>query len=288
VTYSFPATVEEAVELLALRPGSSRVVAGCTDVMMALRDGRIDAATLVDITRIAGLDRIEAGAEWITVGAAVTFEALRESAFLARRVGALVQAAGSVGAAPIQSQATWAGNIAQAMPAADGGIVAVALEAEALVVDERGSAWVPVEALYRAAKISAIDSTRQMISHLRFPAPRPGWGCAWRRNGRRPSLTLPVLNCAATLALARHDSRIQAVTLALGPVAVLPFRARRAEAFLVGRLPDEAAIREAAAIAQAECHPRSNPFRASADYREEIIPSLVREALSEARESALE
>ncbi len=284
--YLFPATVEEAVEMLAAQAGRARVIAGGTDLMAAIRDGKVDAATLVDITRIAGLDRIETGDEWIRVGAAVTFAMLCDSAFLRERVPALVRAAGSVGAAPIQMMATWLGNIAQAMPAADGGVVAVALDAQARLVSASGARWVSVETLYMGVKTSALDSTRQIISHLRFPAPRAGWGCAWQRRGRRPSLTLPILNCAATLGLDPRDSTITAATLALGPVAALPFRARNVETFLIGRPPEDAVIEQAAALAQAECHPRSNPLRASGEYRAALIPTMVRDALHEAHAQA--
>jgi carbon-monoxide dehydrogenase medium subunit len=286
MNYLFPATVEDAVDILTAHDGRARIIAGGTDLMLRARDGGLDALTLVDITRIAGLDRIEIGSEWITVGAAVTFAMLRDSAFLRGRVCALVRAAESVGAAPIQAMATWLGNIAQAMPAADGGIIAVALDAQARVAGATGARWVAVEALYREAKTSALDSTRQMVSHLRFPAPRAGWGCAWQRSGRRPSLTLPILNCAATLRLASRDGTIEAATLALGPVAALPYRARDVEEFLIGRPPEDESFGQAAAMAQAECHPRSNPLRASGEYRHAIIPTLVRDALREAREHA--
>jgi len=284
MNYLFPETVEGAVEILVKEAGAARVIAGGTDLMASIRDGKLAPSTLVDITRIAGLDRIELGDEWIRVGAAVTFAALRDSAYLRARVRALTQAAASVGAAPIQTMATWLGNIAQAMPAADGGVVAVALDAEALVTDASGSRWVTVESLYRGAGNTTLDPTRQMVTHLRFPAPRSNWASAWRRIGRRPSLTLPILNCAATLRLAPDGSTIEAATLALGPVATLPFRARSAETFLVGRPSDEATLEQAAKLAQTECHPRSNPLRASKEYRETLIPILVRDALREARE----
>ncbi len=147
--------------------------------------------------------------------------------------------------------------------------------------------WVAVESLYRGAKTSVLDPTRQMVSHLRFAVPQSGSGSAWRRVGRRPSLTLPILNCAATLRL-DPDATIGAVTLALGPVAALPFRARDAERFLIGRALDDNAIEHAATLVQAECHVRSNPLRASKEYRTALVPVLVRQALTEAHDQALD
>ena len=267
MNYLFAGTVEQAVDILGKYGGRARIIAGGTDLMQALRDRTIDAQALVDITRIEALGRIDVDGDWIQIGAAVTFAMLRDPPIIRTHARCLACAAASVGAAPIQAMATWAGNIVQAMPAADGGVAAVALDAHARVVDAEGARWVGVEALYKGARISALDPTRQVVSHLRFAVPQPGSGSAWRRIGRRPALTLPILNCAVTLRLNPRDGTISVVSLAIGPVAALPFRARDAEWFLIGHALDDRAIGHAAALAQAECHLRSNPLRASKEYR---------------------
>ncbi|MGA2479877.1 MAG: FAD binding domain-containing protein, partial [Spirochaetia bacterium] len=278
---------EQAVDILGENGGRARIIAGGTDLMQALRDRMIDAQALVDITRIEALGRIDVDGDWIQIGAAVTFAMLRDSPIIREHARCLACAAATVGAAPIQAMATWAGNIVQAMPAADGGVAAVALDAQAYVVDAHGARWVAVEALYKGAKTSVLDPTQQVVSHLRFAVPRSGSGSAWRRIGRRPALTLPILNCAATLRLNPRGQTISEVSLALGPVAALPFRARDAERFLIGRALDDSAIGHAAELAQAECHLRSNLLRASKEYRAALVPILVRQALSEARDRAM-
>jgi CO/xanthine dehydrogenase FAD-binding subunit len=284
--YLTPATIAEAVAALDAWAGRARVLAGGTDLMLNMQDCCCAPECLVDITRIEGLDMITVGETWVTVGAAVTFAQIAAHPFLRACVPALAEAAASVGAAPIQAVATWAGNIAQAMPAADGGVAAVALDAEACIADACGERWMPVASLYVGARTSALDSTRQMITALRFPAPQPGWGCAWQRASRRPSLTLPILNCAATVTLDPTTGLIVAAALALGPVAALPYRAIEAEAALVGQPPTLTAFTEAARLASASAHPRSSPLRASAEYRIALIPVLAAEALCQAARRA--
>jgi len=278
--YVYPSSVEEAVAQLETHDGQARVIAGGTDVMPDVRRQKIRPRCLVDVTRIPGLDRITVTGDFVEVGAAVTFAAIKDSPFLNRHVHALVDAAGSVGAVAIQNAATWVGNLVQAMPAADGAIVAVALEAEARLVDRSGAAWRPVESLFEGPGVSAVDPTRQVITHVRFPRHRSPWGTAWARVGRRPSLVLPILNCAVNLCLAPGGSHITHACVALGPVAPRPFRAREAEAFLAGQALTVEVFKQAGDIAREESNPRSSLMRASREYRLAVVPALVSDALA--------
>jgi carbon-monoxide dehydrogenase medium subunit len=284
--YCYPASIEEAVAHLAAHDGAARIIAGGTDVLPDMRKGRIAPRCLVDVTRIPALGQIEVSDAFVTVGAAVTFAALAEHAFLRQHVHALVDAARSVGAAAIQNAATWVGNIVQAMPAADGAIIACALDAEARIVDRDGARWHPVGSLFEGPGVSAVDPTRQLVTHVRFPRPDANTGTAWRRIGRRSALVLPILNCAVRLQLDGHsdDARMKQAAIALGPVAPRPTRARKAEDYLIGRPPTEDTFAEAGRIARSEANPRTSVMRASRKYRLDIIPVLVSEALSEARE----
>jgi CO/xanthine dehydrogenase FAD-binding subunit len=275
--YRTPASLDEAVALLAAGGGRARVVAGGTDVMPDIRAGKIRPDVWVDITRIRDLHAITVEGNWVTVGAAATLAAIGDHPALQERAPALVDAVRSVGAVAIQNAATWAGNLVQAMPAADGAIVALALEAEALVVDRQGADWRPVQSLFLGPGQSALDPTRQILSHIRFPLPEGVWGTAWRRLGRRASLVLPTLNCAVKVEL--DDGRIRRATIALGPVALCPMRAAAAEDYLAGRPPDQAALAEAGRLAQCECNPRTSVLRASREYRLAVVPELVRDAL---------
>jgi carbon-monoxide dehydrogenase medium subunit len=287
--YLYPKSIEEAVQYLAAHKGKAQVIAGGTDVLPDIREGRATPSCLVDVTRIPVLHEIEVADEFVAVGAAVAFAVIREHPFLRQHVHALVDAARSVGAAAIQDAATWVGNIVQAMPAADGSIVAIALDAEARIVDCEGARWRHVESLFDGTGVSAVDPTRQLITQIRFPRPGANTGTAWRRVGRRSALVLPILNCAVRLQIDGDAGNLKAVraAIALGPVAPRPFRAREAEAFLQGRALTDAAFADAGRIAQEEASPRTSVMRASREYRLAIIPTLVGEALAEAARLAL-
>lgn len=285
--YLIPNSIEEAVRLLESHSGQAQIIAGGTDIMADLRQKKIRPRCLVDITRIPGLDQIKITEDFVEAGAAVTFAALKASPFLNQcQAHALADAARSVGAPGIQNAATWVGNIVQAMPAADGAIVAIALEAEARIVDSHGVEWRSVESLFDGPGVPVIDSSHQFVTHIRFPRPKSPWGTAWKRIGRRPSLVLPILNCAVKVCLDPPSTQIEHSTIALGPVAPRPFRAREAEAFLRGRWPTREVFVQAARIAQAESNPRSSVMRASREYRLDVVLTLVSDALTVAMERA--
>ena len=277
--YLVPVTIPDAIDRLNAHAGQAMIIAGGTDVLPDMRKGKHAPACLVDITRIPELTEIRVGDGYVTVGAAVTFAMLREQPYLCQHVHALVEAAASVGAAPIQSAATWGGNLVQAMPAADGAIIAIALDAELRVVDREGERWIPVLDTFAGPGRSHIDPTRQLITTIRFPIPTAPWGTAWRRAGRRPSLILPTLNCAVKLVLDGEGRCITDAAIGMGPVASCPHRAADAEAFLIGRAPEPEIFAEAARLAERDADPRSSIHRASREYRLAILPVLVEEAL---------
>lgn len=282
--YCIASSVEDAINILTAFHGNARLIAGGTDLMLDLRSGRKQALTLVDITRISELRQIQLKNGYVEIGAAVTFEAIRNFEYFKLHIPMLIEAARSVGAAGIQNKATLVGNIIQAMPAADGAIVALALDAEVMVVDPGNAVWIPVSTLFNAPGVSAIDPSRQILTHLRFKIPDGYWGAAWQRIGRRSALTLPILNCAVRVELL--DGCFQHTTVALGPVASIPFRAKNTESYLDGKLVTQQNITEAGYIAQRESNPHDNPLRASRNYRLDIIPVILRRALEKAVERA--
>ncbi len=285
-TYCVPGSLDEVLEILGHYDGDALIIAGGTDVLPDIRERKRNPRCLVDITHIPGMDRITIEREYVEVGAAVTFAALRHHAYLQSHIHALADAAAAVGAADIQNVATWAGNLVRAMPAADGAVVACALDAQALLHDADGVRWLSVASLFAGPGLSRVDPTRQIITCIRFRLPERPWGTGWQRIARRESLALPVLNCAVKLELT--DGCIARAAIALGAVGPTPFRASAAEEFLLGRAPGDKAFSEAARIAQRDSNPRSSRARASREYRLATLPALVQDAAAIAARRAQE
>jgi carbon-monoxide dehydrogenase medium subunit len=250
--------------------------------MLDLQAGKHTVECLVDVTSIPGLDRIERSGPWIVLGGNVTFRQVKESNLLHEHARVLAEASATVGALQIQTVATLAGNVVSALPAADGCVALLSLDAEVEVAGVAGRSWRPIGELFLGVGRSAVDPSRQMLTSIRFPAAEPGQGSAWKRMGRREGLVLPILNCAVCLALTEARDQIEWARIGLGPVAPVPFRARETEAFLSGRPTRQETYLQAGEHAAGEANPRTSPLRASREYRLRLLRVLVRRGLEQA------
>ncbi len=282
--YYRPESVAEALACLAEGGGRARLVAGATDVAVRLRRNELDLETLVDITRIPGLDRIERCGDRIEIGAQVTHGQAAGSALLREIALVLAEACALCGSPQIRNVGTIVGNVVNAQPAADATTALLALDASAMVVSAEGERRVPISAICLGPGRSAVDPTREMVVRLEFPVPSAAAGSAYQRLAQRRSLTLPVVAVAAVVAADALKKRFSWVRLAVGPVAPVPWRAEAAEQVLAGAALDDAArIEEAAALAARDARPRTS-LRGSAAYRREMVRVMVRRALIQAVE----
>lgn len=284
--YETPQSVEEALALLNRYQGQAQIIAGGTDLIIELQEGRREVECLVDVCRIPGLDGIQQVGDHLLLGANVTFRQLHESPLVRSTFRVLAEAAETVGALQIQTVATLAGNLVSALPAADGSVALLALDAEVKVATLEGRRWLPVSELFLGPGQSAVDPHRQMITAIRIPIPQSRHGSAWERIGRRRALVLPILNCAVSVSLDKDGRRFEWARIGLGPVAPVPFRAREAEAFLQGRKATPDAFDQAAALAAGEAKPRTSLLRASKEYRIQVLQVLVKKGLARAVEQA--
>ncbi len=278
--YLFPATVQEALEMLAAHGGQARIIAGGTDLVLQSQRGQRAATVMVDITRIPGLDGIEEHEDYVTIGCQATHAQIAASPLIHQKAEVLALACGSVGGPQTRNVGTLVGNVVNALPAADGAVALFALDAEVEVVDAEGRRWLPIAAMYAGVGKCTIDPCVQMVTAIRFRPLSNGWASAYQRLANRKALALPILNAAVVVGL--EDGVCSEVRIAVGPVAPTPFRAREAEAALVGQPPTPEAVVRAARLAADAANPRDSALRGSRDYRKAMVEVLVRRALTQA------
>jgi len=304
--YHRPDTVEAALALLAQHDGRARVVSGGTDLLLEMQQGhKPPVEALVDVTSIAGMNHIGQHDNWIEIGAAVPHTQIVKSGLIRQQATCLVESCGVIGGPQVRNVATLGGNVAHALPAADGTTALVALNAEAEVAGAGGRTWRPILSLFKGPGKSAVDQSRELITRFRFPAPQPGEGTAFKRIMRPQGVALPILACAVWVKVENNtqlsvtnlqspisnlqspitdvpsdnpQSPIIEARICIGPVRPVPRRADQAEVALTGRTLAEA-LDDCVAAAQREFSPRTSKHRATAEYRVEMIEVLLRRAL---------
>jgi CO/xanthine dehydrogenase FAD-binding subunit len=278
--YLFPATVQEALEMLTAHPGESQIIAGGTDLVLQSKRGQCPSTVIVDITHIPGLDFIVERDGFIVIGCQATHAQIAASPLIRQRAEVLALACGSVGGPATRNVGTLVGNVVNALPAADGAVALFALEAEVEVADANGQRWMPIAEMYAGVGQCVLDPCTQMVTAIRFPLLEPGQASAYQRLANRKALALPTLAVGTVVGV--KDGVCDAVRIAVGPVAPTPFRAREAEAALMGQPPATEAIARAAELAGQAAQPRDSLLRGSSDYRQAMVGVLVRRALTEA------
>src|ERR1039457_5184906 len=269
-----PASVREAVRLLASGKGRARIVAGGTDLVV---DADSTVSALIDITH-SGLTYIRKQGGVCAIGAATTMAELQESrTILALGGGILARAAATCGSVQIRSGATVGGNLANGSPAADLVTPLLVLDAVVVVADAKGRRKLPI-ADYLAAR-GTKGLRRSLLVEGTMPRPL-GRRCGWSfQKLGRTALDISVVNVAAGLQVDR-SGRIQWARVVLGAVAPTAIRVGATEENLWGRTLDAEAIADAAEGVMREVSPITD-IRASAQYRREMCRVLTRRALEE-------
>lgn len=284
--YHMPVTVEQALALLAHYEGRARVVAGGTDLLVDsqaefYQGHRPHFDALVDVTRIAGANEIREQDGFLVIGCGVTHTQIVAASLVQSRATALAEACLVVGGPQVRNVATLCGNVAHALPAADGTVALMALDAEAQVVSQGvGGAnymWRPLASLFRGPAESAVDSTRELIAAVRFRPTGAQAASAFVRVMRPQGVALPILGLATRVKM--DGETLVEVAVSAGPVAPVPFRATRTEAYLMGKRLTAETLREATRALLAEARPRTSPHRATRDYRLELLPTLLEQTL---------
>ena len=281
--YFEPSTVEEAADILGRYKEHAAVLAGGTDLLVRMKQKRIDPKYLVDIKRIAKLKGIEQNRDLIRIGATATMLEIQTNEFVKERLPALHEAIASVGSVQIRNMGTLGGNLCRASPSGDCLPPLLVLGARVNLVDCAGTRVLPLDQFFKGPGKTAIKPS-EILMEIHVPIPPRGTGMSFLKI-RRAGMDLAKINAAALLTL--EDNAVQSCGIALGSVAPTPIRAKKAEASLIGKKATDERLAEAAAIASEEVRPYAESHRhrrSTAQYRIEVSRVLVRRTLELARD----
>ncbi len=266
-----PRALDEALELMAQRPGEIRPLAGGTDVLVKAKDGLVNSASLFDVSLIPELRGIEEENAFLRIGAAVTHSELMGSPLIARYVPALPPACAVIGGPQIRNRGTLGGNLANASPAADTvpALYAVDATVELCSVSERRE--LKIAELFIGPRQTSLQPD-ELIVAVRVPK-RPRLRGAFLRLGQRQAQAISKVSVAVTASF--EDGKPDFVRVAYGAVAPTVIRAPEAEKLL---LANGAAALEQATEAAREAVRPIDDLRSSAEYRRAMSGVLLRRA----------
>lgn len=280
-------SLAEALQAQAHASGTISLLAGGTDLLLDLQQGRhAPVDCLIDVSQVTELQRLELDGEEIFIGAGVPLSTLIRAPMLQEHALALVEASRLIGGEQVRNAATLGGNVAHAMPAADGAIALIALNAQVEITTLDGTTRQDILSIYSGPGQNALDPHKQIISGFWLPARKPGEASAFRRVMRTQGIALPVLNLA--IWLRRAGDVIAEARIAVGPSGPVPRRVPIAEAILAGHTPDHHTLHACLEALHRGIQLRTSPRRASADYRWHLLHSLLEETLLSAWERSRE
>lgn len=263
--YRIAKSLRDAAQLLAAEPGA-RIVAGGTDLLLDIREGRRRPALLVDISRLAELKSVFCDEAGFFLGAGLTFSELTEEPLVRKYFAALAEAAARVGSPQIRNRGTLGGNLATGSAAGDAVCPVTAFDGRLALVRApasdgdsaeargKGDNVIPSAAAAEGLELWSVSleefwkpgvrnelGSRSLLAGVCFPYPKNRRRSVFVKLGRRESLAISRLNL--TMAVEEDDRGMIAwARVAVGSAGVHPYRVAAAEEALLGKALEEVSL----------------------------------------------
>lgn len=276
--YARPATLAEAVAVLAEHGPEARALAGGTDLVIRLRDGTLRPRVVVDLKRIPELrSSISERDGWVSVSAGTVMTDLIGDPLMRRHFPALVDAAGYVGAVQIRNRATLAGNLCNASPAADTAPPLLAYGARVVATGPSGARRIDLDAFFVRSGETTLERG-ELVSAIELPLPRDRVGAAFARRTRRRGHDLASVTMCSLVA-GEGVARV-----AYGSVGPRPYLAVDESGVLADPSAPEEELEAALERVFAAASPSPRSLRASPEYRLAMLRLMARRTLAAAAE----
>jgi carbon-monoxide dehydrogenase medium subunit len=283
--YVAPKSADEVLSLLASQNGNAKILAGGTDLIVQLREGRRQAGLVIDVKHIPELAQITFDPQnGLRIGAAASCHEICSDPNVRQHYPGLVDGIHLIGGVQIQSRASVGGNLCNASPAADAIPALIVHEAVCNIMGVSGSRALPVEEFCLAPGKNALQAG-EFLTSVSVPAPKENFGAAYLRFIPRNEMDIAEVGAGASVVLDADRKRFIAARIALGAVAPTPLFASDAGAFLSGKDVTREKVKEAARLAQAIARPITD-LRGTAEHRKHLVAVLVERALNIAIERA--
>lgn len=283
--YLRPTNLSQALQAFDEAPRPILPIAGGTDLLLDLEQGRhAPVHTLLDVTSIVEMTVLEVRSGELFVGAAVPVNRVALDPLTLQHARALTEACNLIAGPQVRNVATLGGNVAHALPAADGTIALLALDAQAEIAGTAGTRRGSFNELFLGPGKSSLKHGEELLVGFYLPLLQDHQASCFKRIMRPQGVALPILNCAVWLE--REKDCIKDVRIAVGPGGGTPFRATQAEETLCGQPFNNEPLESAIEALLDQAQFRTSARRASADYRRHIVGGLFKDVIETAWQRA--
>ncbi|MEX1104083.1 MAG: xanthine dehydrogenase family protein subunit M [Dehalococcoidia bacterium] len=275
--YLAPRSLDEAYSHLG-NGKSTLFLAGGTDVIVQLREGRKHCDQLIDLKHIPELVAHGFASDGtLEIGAAAPLAEIYENPEVASRLPGLIDAAALIGGIQIQSRASLGGNLCNASPAADSTPALIALGARLLIGSKSGTREIPVEEFFTGPGRSTL-AANEILLQVRIPAQPARSGAFYLRFIPRNEMDIAVVSAGARLVLSDSGDTIESARIALGAVGPTVIAATAAADSLAGKPATDTSIQAAGELASQVATPITD-MRGSIAQRRKLASVLTVRAL---------
>ncbi|MBI5928658.1 MAG: FAD binding domain-containing protein [Chloroflexi bacterium] len=264
-----PRSLDEALGVLQTYGSGLLVMGGGTMMMAHLNEGVFFPKKVMSLAR-AGLSGIYRNGH-TQIGATTSLSKVSQLGDFP----ILADAAYQIGGPALRNMGTIGGNLYMPQPAGDMAVPLLTYDAHVELASASNSRTIPLEAFL--AEPRSRHGTQELLVAIHLP--NPTGRTAYLKLGRREANTPSVVTVGARVVL-DGQGQVSDVRIALGAAGSIAFRAKSAEAALVGQALNTNSIADAAQLAMEESDPFTDAL-ATAWYRRRMVGVFVKRTLEQ-------
>lgn len=275
-------SVEDAVEWLK-KDEDAEVISGGTDVLIRVREGKDAGKAMVSVHNLKEIKGVSIdNNENIIIGAGTNFYNITNNEIIKNNILSLSEACDTVGGPQIRQTGTIGGNICNGATSADSASTMVALDCDIVCVGPNGERVVPISEWYVGPGKTVRDRCEVVTKFIIKKENYKGYFGFYHKYGKRNAMEIATLGCSVLVKLSSDKKIIEDAKIAYGVAAPTPSRAKTAESFIKGKpVSDISIYEEFGKEALKDMNPRDS-WRASKDFRIQLITELGKRSLMEA------
>jgi len=273
-------SVQDAIRLRLEHP-EARIIAGGTDVLVQMREGRLAGKELISIYCIDAMRGVSMdGAENIRIGSLTSFSHITKDPIIQKYIPVLGEAVDMVGGPQIRNAGTIGGNTCNGVTSADSASTLFAWDAIVELTGEQGVRQIPIQDFYISAGKVDLHPDEVQTAILIPKASYENCFGHYIKYAMRNAMDIATTGCSVNAVLSEDRKTIVRARIAYGVAGPVPMRAPAAEAAAAGKpVSQETADTFAAAVLE-DIRPRDS-WRASKAFREHIAVELAKRGLEE-------